>query len=116
MVNEEHKKENDNENHEDLMSEEPNWCTTENDNENMNENDENEDSYREYGNLNIYDPGNWDKIDQNMRDLIVERGPIRDCDRCDFPIDTDYGRSFDSTHYVRILSNGEKQDRKWLVY
>ncbi|KAM5555524.1 zinc finger MYM-type protein 1-like [Rosa sericea] len=60
------------------------------------------------------DPGNWNRTDQNITDFLVERGPKRDnnvifpkdkCDRC-----------FSSKHYFRELPNGEKQDRKWLVY
>ncbi|XP_028055104.1 uncharacterized protein LOC114259291 [Camellia sinensis] len=53
-------------------------------------------------------------IDQNFRDLLVERGPIRS-NVVDFPRD-DKDRHFSSTYYIRNLSNGEKQDRKWLVY
>ncbi|XP_062011182.1 uncharacterized protein LOC133727793 [Rosa rugosa] len=49
-----------------------------------------------------------------ITDFLVERGPKRDnnvifpkdkCDRC-----------FSSKHYFRELPNGEKQERKWLVY
>ncbi|XP_062014047.1 uncharacterized protein LOC133730483 [Rosa rugosa] len=60
------------------------------------------------------DPGNWNRTYQNITDFLVERGPKRDnnvifpkdkCDRC-----------FSSKHYFRELPNGEKQERKWLVY
>ncbi|KAB2610837.1 zinc finger MYM-type protein 5-like [Pyrus ussuriensis x Pyrus communis] len=64
--------------------------------------------------LNIDDPGNWDKIDQNLRDMLVERGPKR-VDDVVFPKDNS-NRHFSSVHYIRKLPNGEKQDRKWLVY
>lgn len=64
---------------------------------------------------NIYDPSNWDKVDQNFRDLLVERGPLKRGEDVDFPRD-DSNRHFSSTHYTRHLANGEKQDRKWLVY
>ncbi|XP_068309753.1 uncharacterized protein [Pyrus communis] len=64
--------------------------------------------------LNIDDPGNWDKIDQNLRDMLVERGPKR-VDDVAFPKDNS-GRHFSSVHYISKLPNGETQDRKWLVY
>ena len=65
--------------------------------------------------LNVDDPGNWDKIGQNIRDFLVERGPKRDDSLELFPKDS-AGRHFDSSHYKRLLRNGEKSDRRWLVY
>ncbi|XP_028068330.1 zinc finger MYM-type protein 5-like [Camellia sinensis] len=105
--------ENDNE---DLGVEEPIEYLNENDNEDLvNEKaTEIEDFNVEYGPSNIDDPSNWDKIDQNFRDLLVERGPIRS-NVVNFPRD-DKDRRFSSTYYIRNLSNGEKQDMKWLVY
>ncbi|KAL7173879.1 hypothetical protein ACSBR2_033189 [Camellia fascicularis] len=104
--------ENDNE---DLGVEEPIECLNENENEDLvnEEPIESEDFNVEYGPLNINDPSNWDKIDQNFRDLLVERGPIRS-NVVNFPRD-DKDRHFSSTYYIQNLSNGEKQDRKWLV-
>ncbi|XP_042423377.1 zinc finger MYM-type protein 1-like [Zingiber officinale] len=64
--------------------------------------------------LNVDDPANWDKIDQNIRDFLVERGSSR-VDGVLFPKDNN-GRHFDASHYKRLLPNGEKKDRKWLVY
>ena len=96
---------------------------------NRNENDqnisnENEDEVYEEMNvewdfLNIDDSSNWDKMDQNLRDMLVERGPARrDCD-FNFPDDDDGStklRHLSSIHYVRHLANGGKHDRKWLIY
>ncbi|KAL8035682.1 hypothetical protein ABFX02_12G113100 [Erythranthe guttata] len=66
--------------------------------------------------LNIYDPGNWDKIDHNLRNILVEKGPVRITDD-DINFPTDEGsRHFSRIFYVRDLLNGEKEDRKWLVY
>ena len=64
--------------------------------------------------FNIDDPGNWNKTDRNIRELLVEKGPKREVNVI-FPKD-DFGRCFSSKHYLRDLPNGEKQDRKWLVY
>ncbi|XP_028117571.1 zinc finger MYM-type protein 5-like [Camellia sinensis] len=99
-----------------LDVEEPIECLNENDNEELvnGKATESEDFNVEYGPLNINDPSNWDKIDQNFKDLLVERGPIRS-NVVNFPRD-DNDRHFSSTYYIRNLSNEEKQDRKWLVY
>ncbi|XP_012847861.1 PREDICTED: zinc finger MYM-type protein 1-like [Erythranthe guttata] len=92
-----------------LVNEEPSQKNDENSNEDKQEG-------CEAGPLNIYDPGNWDKIDHNLRNILVERGPIRITDDdVTFPKDRS-GRHFSCTFYVRDLLNGEKQDRKWLIY
>jgi hypothetical protein len=67
--------------------------------------------------FNVYDPRNWDNLDTKSRYLLVEKALIRDKSYNDisFPLDQ-YSRHFSLTHYTRILSNGEKKDRNWLVY
>ncbi|KAH9671065.1 hypothetical protein KPL70_017197 [Citrus sinensis] len=62
----------------------------------------------------IYDSGRWEKIDIKLRDLLVEKGPIREYDVA-YPKDENL-RHFSNTFYVKILPNGEKHDRKWLKY
>ncbi|XP_047306387.1 zinc finger MYM-type protein 5-like [Impatiens glandulifera] len=52
--------------------------------------------------LNVDDLGNWDKM-QNIKDFLVEIGPKT-------------GRHFNPSHYKRQLTNGEKSDRRLLVY
>jgi hypothetical protein len=63
---------------------------------------------------NIYDPGQWENIDTKLRDLLVEYGLIRD-NNINFFKDEN-PKHFSITLYVRKLSNGENNDRKWLVY
>lgn len=63
--------------------------------------------------MNIYDPRAWDNLDGKLRDLLVEKCPTREVN-LNYPIDK-IGRHFSSKHYVRVLPNGETQDRKWLV-
>ncbi|KAM3732964.1 hypothetical protein ACB098_11G098600 [Castanea mollissima] len=59
---------------------------------------------------NINDQPNY--IPTNIFD--PKNGPIR-VDDLNFPIDKN-SRHFSTTHYIRKLPNGEKHDRKWLVY
>ncbi|KAK4586487.1 hypothetical protein RGQ29_023574 [Quercus rubra] len=72
------------------------------DNEKQNNLEENEKMTNLLTN-NIYDPN-----------LLVEKGPIREND-LKFPLDKER-RHFSTTFYFKKLSNGEKFDRRWLVY
>ena len=61
------------------------------------------------------DCGEWpSKITDEVRKLLVERGPVQVTD-IDFPLDAK-GRKFSSHHYTRKLCNGEQVLRIWLLY
>lgn len=64
---------------------------------------------------NIYDPRVWDGLDSKMIDLLVKNGPKRDNSIVKGPKDKS-SRRFTANLYTRVLSNGEKCDRDWLVY
>ncbi|KAF8114948.1 hypothetical protein N665_0031s0038 [Sinapis alba] len=71
-------------------------------------------SFRE--DVDMDDLGNWKKIEQRMRDYLVERGPPTR-PPVDYPFPRDgIERCFTYSCYTRRMSNGEKQDRRWLVY
>lgn len=65
--------------------------------------------------FNISDPRNWDDLDSKWKDLLVEKGPVRDLLSGKGPRDK-WNRRFSSEFYSRSLPNGEKHHRDWLVY
>ncbi|XP_074315113.1 uncharacterized protein LOC141651293 [Silene latifolia] len=71
--------------------------------------------YMEKFGFDIFDPRNWDALDSKMVDVIVEEGLKRDMTIDQGPKD-DLNRFFSSTSYNKLLPNGEKCDKDWLVY
>ncbi|XP_004289060.1 PREDICTED: uncharacterized protein LOC101313258 [Fragaria vesca subsp. vesca] len=65
--------------------------------------------------MNIYDPRNWDNLNAESRDLLVENGPVRDLLMEESPQHKS-SVGFRSEFYTRIIANGEKVDRDWPVY
>ncbi|XP_066365377.1 uncharacterized protein [Miscanthus floridulus] len=76
------------------------------DTENVNM-DEQEDSLS-----TIFDPRTWENIDNSKRDILIEKGPMREMD-LEFPSDPS-NRHFSYAYYSRKLTNGEVVDRKHL--
>jgi len=65
--------------------------------------------------FDIFDPRNWDALDSNMIDISATEGPKRDLSIEKGPKGK-LSRRFSATCYTRVLPNGEKCDRDWLVY
>lgn len=78
------------------------------------ENDDNLNNPFEHS-FDIFDPRNWDALDSKMIDLLVMKGLKRDLSIVNGPKDK-FSRRFTANLYTRVLSNGEKCDRDWLVY
>ncbi|XP_052620984.1 uncharacterized protein LOC111890008 [Lactuca sativa] len=77
---------------------------------------ENNDFVDKSSDINIFDPRVWDKLDFKMKDMLVEKWPIREIENNKiFPKDA-LGRHFSCEFYIRKLKNGDSYDRKWLVY
>lgn len=53
--------------------------------------------------LNIFDPRTWDNIDNKTKDILVEKGPLRE-NNLIFPKDEGQ-RHFSCTYYTRKLPN-----------
>ncbi|XP_052624955.1 uncharacterized protein LOC111902792 [Lactuca sativa] len=77
---------------------------------------ENNDFIDKSSDINIFDPRVWDKLDLKMKDLLVEKWPIREIENYNFFPKDALGRHFSCEFYVRKLRNGDSYDRKWLVY
>ena len=60
--------------------------------------------------LSIYDPRTWNHLDNRKRDILIEKGPMRELG-LEFPEDR-VGRSFSYDYYSRKLANREIVDRK----
>lgn len=64
--------------------------------------------------LSMYDPRTWDNLDNSKRDILIEKGSLRE-PNLQFRKDAD-GRHFSYAYYSRKLANNEFDDRKWLLY
>jgi hypothetical protein len=63
----------------------------------------------------IYDPGNWEHVTCAIRNLLVEKGPIRLPDDHKYPINVEK-RHFSRKFYIREMPNKDCIDRQWLIY
>ena len=50
------------------------------------------DDEQDYSLLSLFDPRTWDNLDNSKRDILIEKGPVRELD-LEFPIDVT-GRHF----------------------
>lgn len=62
------------------------------------------------------DPALWNAscMSSETRQILVERGPHQ-IKEFEFPVNKNR-RRFSSSHYLKVLSNGEMVERSWLIY
>jgi hypothetical protein len=72
------------------------------------------DDVQEAAIYDVFDPRTWENLDNKGRDILIEKGPVRELN-LEFPPDA-VNRRFSYAYYSRKLSNKEVVDRKWLVY
>ncbi|VYS68175.1 unnamed protein product [Arabidopsis thaliana] len=105
------------EDYENVNKEDNQNVNEEDDGNDMNTDENNVESKEHHGVPDFYDRGNWGKVESGLRIIMVEKGPAaRQPIDFTFPREKVSGRHFSHSYYRRILSNGEKQDRRWLVY
>lgn len=63
--------------------------------------------------FDLEDPAKWPVLDSKVIQIIIEKGPVQITDY-NFPITGK--RKFNPSSYFRILQNGEKISRPWLLY
>lgn len=63
---------------------------------------------------NINDIGKWPKLNEKLRVILIEMGPIQQKDLY-YPRDSN-GRKFSNLYYNRKMENGETVPRTWLLY
>lgn len=83
------------------------------DEDNSNDNEKQETPFEPL--FDIFDPRNWDALGSKMIDILVMEGPKRDLSIVKGLKDK-FSKRFTANLYTRVLSNGEKCDRDWLVY
>ena len=100
----------------DNEKQEENENRDEKDDEDVNQSEE-EDHFEEYdSSLDIMDPANWGQIDHKLIDYLVKKCPLAPpSENYIFSPNTD-GRRFSHRHYKRHLENGDRKDRRWLIY
>jgi len=67
--------------------------------------------------LDLNDPGTWPNIISNkFIETLVEIGPVHTDNNYKFPVEEETGRKFNILYFNKIMENGEKIKRNWLVY
>ena len=65
--------------------------------------------------IDLSDPGCWPNLSDQLRILIVEKKPFHVDRNYNFSLN-DERRSFEGKWFYKIIKNGEKIRRQWLIY